>query len=98
DFHVTGVQTCALPIFADADGAGAGDEAVEEVAVDGALDEDARAAEADLALVGESGADGGVEGVGHGGVGEDEVGVLAAEFEGDADRKSVVEGKGGDEG
>ena len=60
---------------------GRGDEALDELVVDRSLDEDPRAAQADLALVGE----GGAKRAGHRlveiGVGEDDGGVLAAQLE-----------------
>lgn len=62
-------------------GGGSGDEAGEEALVNGALDEDALAGEADLALVQEGGVDRRREGALKVAVGEDECRVLAAELE-----------------
>src|SRR6185369_17496602 len=59
------------------------DEALEERVVCAALDEDARSAEADLALVPEAGADRRRHRVVEIGVGEDQVGVLPSELERD---------------
>src|SRR5207237_9970374 len=67
--------------IADAQRAGPCDQAVLDGLVDAALDEDARAAEADLALVLERGPRRAVDGLVEIGVGEDEIGVLAAELQ-----------------
>ncbi|CAM5271146.1 hypothetical protein STENM36S_05617 [Streptomyces tendae] len=77
-----------LGAAAEADHPGAAGEFGDEAFADGLLDDEAAARGADLAAVDEGGVeclvDGGVEALlGPAGVGEDDVGVLAAEFEGD---------------
>ena len=68
---------------ADLDRHGAADELADEAVVDGALDEQARAGRADLAGAGEDADEGAVDGRLEVGVGEDDVGALAAELEAD---------------
>ncbi|CAM5504566.1 hypothetical protein SFUMM280S_08997 [Streptomyces fumanus] len=69
---------------ADGDRLDGGGEQVEEAVVDGALDQDAGAGAAVLAGVVEEGQGGGRGGGFQVGVGEDDVGALAAQFQGDA--------------
>ena len=68
---------------AEADRAGAFDQPVDELVVDALLDQQPRAGRADLAGVQEHGRQGEVQGDLEVGVGEDDVGVLAAELERD---------------
>ncbi len=84
-----------LGAAAEPDPLGAAGEFGDETVADGLLDDEAAAGRADLAAVDERGVeglvDGGVEAlIGGTGVGEDHVGVLAAEFEGD-----LLDGGGG---
>ena len=68
---------------ADLDGHGATHELADEAVVDGALDEQARAGRADLAGAGEDADQGAVDGGLEVGVGEHDVGALAAQLEAD---------------
>ena len=75
---------------AEADRGGPLDQPVDEVVVDGLLDQQAGAGRADLAGVQEHRREREVEGDLAVGVGEDDVGVLAAQLEGD-----LLDGRGG---
>ena len=74
----------ALERRAELDGLGFGRHGFDKLAVDGALDQDAAAGRADFALVDEDAEERAVDGGFEVGVGEEDVGRLAAELERDA--------------